>query len=93
MKSQVTDMKSLSNIFNVAVFLLSELVTGSGSGVLIIFVYKRLIRNPEIRKIPVWVLRNMWRLGKIKNEKFDTNFSNKMFMNAVKYQGHSFYRS
>ena len=35
----------------------------TGSGIMTIFFYKRLIRNPEIRNTRVWVLPNIWRLG------------------------------
>ena len=47
------------NFFNVAAFLLSYLITGpsvnimTGSGVMTIFVYKGLTRNPEIGNTPV----------------------------------------
>ena len=48
------------NFFDVAVFLLSSLLTGprfniniiTGSGVMTIIVYKELTRNPEIQKSP-----------------------------------------
>ena len=64
----------------------------SGSGVMTISFYKGLTRNPEIGNIPVWVLLNIWRLGRVRNIKFGTNVSNKMLLNAAKYQGYSFYR-
>ena len=57
-----------------------------------IFFYKGLTRNPEIRNTPVWVLLNIWRLGQIKDTKFDTNISNKTLLNAAKCQGYSFSR-
>ena len=53
--------------------------------------YKGLITNPEIGYTPVCVLLNIWRLGQAKNTKFGTNVSNKMLLNAAKYQGYSFY--
>ena len=34
--------------------------------------------NPEIGNTPVWALRNIWRLGQVRNTKFATNVSNKM---------------
>ena len=34
----------------------------TGSGIMTVFFYKGLTRNPEIRNIPVWVLPNMKRL-------------------------------
>ena len=56
-----------------------------------IFFYSGLTRNPEIGNTPVWVLPNIWRLGQVRNIKFDTNVSNKMLLNAAKCQGYSFY--
>ena len=47
-----------------------------------IFYYKRLTRNPEIRYIPVWVLPDTWRLGRVRDIKFDMNVPNKMLLNA-----------
>ena len=64
----------------------------TGSGVMTISFYKELIRNPEIGNTPVWVLTNIWRLGWVKNIKFDTKVCNKMLLNAAKSQGYSFYR-
>ena len=37
----------------------------TGSGIMTIFFYKELTRNPEIRNTPVWVLSNIWRLGQV----------------------------
>ena len=42
----------------------------TGSGVMTIFFYKGLTRNPEIENTPVWVLPNMWRMGWIRDTKF-----------------------
>ena len=64
----------------------------TGSGVMTIFFHKGLTRNPQIRNICVWVLPNIWRLGRVRNTKFDTNISNKMLLNTAKCQGYSFYR-
>ena len=47
-----------------------------------IFFYKRLTRNPEIRYIPVWVLPDTWRLGRVRDIKFEMNVPNKMLLNA-----------
>ena len=63
----------------------------TGSGVMTIFLYKRLTRNPEIGNSPVWVLSNTWRLGRVVYTKFDTYVSNKMLLNAAKRQVYSFY--
>ena len=64
----------------------------TGFGVMNIFFYKWLTRNPEIGNTPVWVLPNIWRLGRIRDTKFGTDVSNEMLLNAAKYQGYSFYR-
>ena len=66
----------------------------AGSGVVTISFYKRLTKNPEIRNTLVWVLPNIWRLGRVKNTKFGTNVSNKMLLNAASCQDqdYSFYR-
>ena len=53
--------------------------------------YKRLNRNSEDGKSPVWVLPNIGRLGGVRNSKFIKNVCNKMLLNAAKYQGYSFY--
>ena len=68
--------------------------TITGSGVMTIFFYKGLTRNPEIGNTPVWVLPNIWRLGWVRNTEiteFGTSVSNKMLLNAAKYQGYTFY--
>ena len=65
----------------------------TGSGVMTIFFYKRLTRNPEIGNTTIWVLPNIWRLGRITDTKFSMNVSNEMLLNAAKCQGYSFYRS
>ena len=62
-----------------------------GSWVVKVFVYKELTRNLEIENTPVWVLPNIWRLGRVKDTKFDTNVSNKMLLNAEKCQSYSVY--
>ena len=57
----------------------------ASSGIMTIFFYKALIRNPEIENTPVW------RLGRVRDTKSSSNFSNKMLLNAAKLQGYSFY--
>ena len=37
----------------------------TGSGIMTIFFYKGLTRNPEIGNTPVWALPNIWRLGRV----------------------------
>ena len=61
----------------------------TGSRIVTIFFYKGLTRNPETGNTPVWVLPKIWRLG----TKFGTNVSNRMLLNAAKFQVCSFYRS
>ena len=64
----------------------------SGSGIMTIFFYKELTRNPEIGNTHVWVFPNIWRLWRVMGTKFGTNVSNRMLLNAAKLQGYSFYR-
>ena len=64
----------------------------TGSGIITIFFYKRLNRNPEITKAPVWVLSNLWTLGQVMDTKFGTNVFNKILLNAAKFKGYSSYR-
>ena len=63
----------------------------TGSGVKTISFCKGLTRNPEIGNTPIWVLPNIWRLGRVRNTKFCTNVSNKMLLNAAKCYCYSFY--
>ena len=51
----------------------------ASSGVLTIFFYKGLTRNPEIGNTPVWVLSNIWILGQDVDSEFGTNVSNKCY--------------
>ena len=64
----------------------------TGSGIMTIFFYKGLTRNPEIGNTLVWVLPNIWRLGWVRDTKFGTNISNEMLVNVAECQGYSFYR-
>ena len=43
-----------------------NIITGFGDN----FVYKELTKNSEIGNNPVWVLANIWRLGRAKDTKF-----------------------
>ena len=97
MISQFADMTSPSSFFDVVLFFFSywskfhvNFITGSG--VMRISFYKGLTRNPEIGNTPVWILPNVSRLGRVRNTRFGTNVSNKMLLNAAKWQGYSFYR-
>ena len=49
-------------------------------------------RTPQIGYTPVWVLPNIWRLGRVKDTKSTTNGANEKLMKAAKCQGCSFYR-
>ena len=64
----------------------------TGSKIVTIFFYKGLTRNSEIGNIPVWVLPNVWRLGRAMNTKLGMNVSNRMLLDAAKLQGCNFYR-
>ena len=73
MTSQFSDMTSSSKFFDVvSVSLINfsywfkfhvNIITGSG--VMAVFFYKGLTRNPEIGNTLVWVLPNILRLGKL----------------------------
>ena len=59
----------------------------TGSGVMTIYFYKRLTRNPEMGNIPVWILLNIRRLGQDKDTKFGPDVSNEVLLNAKKCRG------
>ena len=44
------------------------------------FVYKGLTRNVEIKNTSIWVLSNNWRLGRVRDDKFGTNFPIKCYL-------------
>ena len=58
----------------------------TGSGVMTIFFYKVLTRNPVIENTRVWVLHSIWRLGRVSDTKFGKNVSNKVLLIAAKFQ-------
>ena len=98
MTSQISDMTSLSIFWHFLVSLVKfsywskfhvSIITGSG--VMTISFYKGLTRNPEIGNTPVWVLLNIWRLGRDTDTKFGMNVSNRELLNAAKFQGYSFH--
>ena len=64
----------------------------TGSRIITIFFYKGLTRNQKVGNIPVWVLFNIWRLGRDMDIKFGTDVSNKMLLNAASFQGYNSYR-
>ena len=98
MSSQFSDITSLS-IFLTSFFSLVKFSYWSkihvniitASGIMTIFFYKGLTRNPNIGSTPVWVLHNIWRLGRVMDNKFDKNVSNIMLLNPAKFQGYNFY--
>ena len=59
--------------------------------VMTVFFYKGLTRNLLMGNTPVWGLSNIWRLGQVKHTKFSANVSDKMLLNAAKFQDYSFY--
>ena len=50
------------------------------------FIYKGLTGNAEIGNTSVWVFPNIWRLGQVKDTKFNADVSNEMLLNAAKCQ-------
>ena len=95
MMSQFSDTTSTSNFFwrlfvslvKVSCWSKFHVNIITSSGIMTIFFYKGLTRNPEIRNCPVLVLPNIWRLGwvmEIKFTKFVMNISNRMLLNDAK---------
>ena len=66
-----------------------NIITGSRD--MTIFFYKGFTGNPEIGNTPVWAFPNIWKLGWVRDTKFDKNVSNKILLNAAKCQSHIFY--
>ena len=89
MASQFSDMTSSSNFLDLVLFHVNII---TGSGVMKIYFYKGLTRNPEIGNTSVWVFPNIWRLERVRNTKFSSSVSSKMLLNAAKCQGYGFYR-
>ena len=95
MTSQFTDIASSSKLFDVVLFLLSNLVTSPSfmsisSLVLELWQFSFIRDWPEIRKSEIPTsefcpLSEDW-------SKFGANVSNRMLLNAAKFQGYSFYR-
>ena len=84
--SQFSDMMSSSTFltllcFSCQVQLLNKFHVNiiNGSGVMTVSFYKGLIRNLEIGDTPVWVLPNIWSLGRVKDTKFGANMPNEMY--------------
>ena len=96
MTSQFSDMTSNVRFFDVLLFVLSRLVTDPSfmsisSLVLELWQYYFIRDWPEIGNTPVWVLPNIWRLDWVMDTTFVTNVSNRMLLNAAKFQGYSVY--
>ena len=66
--------------------------TITSSGIMKISSYKGLTRNVDIGNTPIWVLPNIWRLEQVMDTKFGANVSNRILLNAAKFQGYSLYR-
>ena len=97
MTSHFSDMTSTWNFFDAVLFLFSILVTGPSfmsisSLVLELWQFSFIRDWPEIGNTPVWVLPNIWRLGQVMDTTFGMNVSNRMLLNAAKFQSYSFYR-
>ena len=100
MTSQLADMTSSSSficrcfVFLVKISYWSKFHVNviTGSGVMTIFFYNGLTKSPEIGNTTVCVLPNIWRLGRVRDTKFNTNVSNKKLLNTAKCQGYRFYR-
>ena len=90
MTLQFSDMVWTSTFFDVALFLLSRLVTGpsfmSISALTLELWQFSFIKDwPEIRnrKYPVCVFPNIWRLELVRDTKFGMNVSNKILLNTA----------
>ena len=81
------------SIFNFSYWFKFHVNIITSSGLMIIFFYKGLTRNPETGNTPSWVLLNIWRLEWVMDINFITNVSNGMLLNAAKFQVYNFYRS
>ena len=96
MTSKFPDTTSSPNIFDVVFVLIVKFSYSSKFHVNIItsswIMTISFIRNPEIENTSVWVLPNIWKLGRIRNTKLSTSISNDMLLNTAKFQGYSFYR-
>ena len=52
----------------------------TGSGITTILFCKGLTRNPEMGNSPVWILPNIWRLGKVMDTKYGLSVSHRMLL-------------
>ena len=87
MMSQFPNMTSSSILFDVVLFLLSNLVMVQVSCQYPHWFWSYdnffLYQKSGNWKYPVWVLLNIWRLGWARNTTCGTNVSNKMLLNAA----------
>ena len=99
MTSQFPDMTSKSFFLRCFVFLVKfsylskfhvNIITGSG--IMTIFFYKEFTRNPENRKCPRLSFAQYLETGANMDTELCTNVSNRMLLNAAKFQVYSFYR-
>ena len=63
----------------------------TGSRVMTNYLFKGLLRNPEIGNTAVWISPNVWRLGQARDTKFGTHVPNELLVNDAKCQGYSCY--
>ena len=63
----------------------------TGSGIMTIFFYKELTRNPKIGNTSVWVFPDIWWMRQVMDTRFSTNVSNRMLLKSAKFQSYSFY--
>ena len=61
------------------------------SGVMINLLLQEIDQKYRNRKYPIWVLPNIWKLEQVRNTKFGMQVSNRLWLNAAKSQGYSFY--
>ena len=97
MMPEFVNMASSSNIFKLVVFPLSTFISKlhfsiiTGSGVMTIFVYKKLTRNLEIGNNHVLIFPYNQGQGRARDNESDANISNKKLLNATS-RGYGFYR-
>ena len=82
--------------FDVILLLLSSLVSGPSfmgisSMVLELWQFTFIRDWPEIGNTLVWVLLDIWRLGRVRDPKLCKDVSDEMLLNVAKCQGYGFY--
>ena len=88
-------VKALLTFSDIAMIFLLNVITiqfyfniTTCSGVMTIFVYEKLTRNPKIGNSSVCVLQN---ISSIRDIKFGADVSNKNLLNTAKFQGFRVY--